>query len=242
MPHFYIPPENIRDSHFEITGSQVHHLVHVRRRAVGSELSLFDGTGKTYLGRIENISKNKITGVIIEEKRVSAAKVSIILYHSVPKGDRFDWLIEKSAELGISRVNPIICSRSLIKEISAHKVSRWQRLSESACQQCSRPDIMEVGEPLEFESSLGLVKPDELSIIGWESEELGTLKKAFREKSKFSRINIFIGPEGGFETREIKAARDRGVAPVTLGKRILRVETAGLIASVLALNEYGEFE
>lgn len=242
MPHFYINPDNIKGNTFQITGSQVHHLVTVRRCVAGSELSLFDGTGKTYLGKIENISKDKITGAILEEKKVSAAKVRITLFQSVPKGDRFDWLIEKSAELGIAKVLPIICSRSMIKEISEHKVSRWRRLSESACEQCSRPDIMEVGEPVKFETSLSFVKPDEVSIIGWESEELGTVKKVFEEKSKFSKVNIFTGPEGGFEPREIEAAGAHGVAPVTLGKRILRVETAGIVASVLVLREYGEFD
>jgi 16S rRNA (uracil1498-N3)-methyltransferase len=214
----------------------------VRRCKKGSVISLFDGTGKTYLGKIEDISKDKITGIMIKEQQADPLKARVTLFNSVPKGERFDWLIEKTAELGISRVVPMICSRSIIKEISDSKISRWRRLSESACQQCSRPDVMDIGQPAEFAASLGAIKPDELSIIGWESEGLGTLKKALKQKSKFNRVNIFIGPEGGFEPREIEVAKDKGVVPVSLGNRILRVETAGIVASILVLNAYGEFE
>jgi 16S rRNA (uracil1498-N3)-methyltransferase len=242
VPNFYVPPENIKNNSFEITGSQVHHLARVRRCSVGSELDLFDGTGRAFRGKIENITKDKITGVILEEQKITRSGPGIQIFQAVPRGERLDWLVEKASELGIAGVIPTICERSLLKEISEHKLMRWRRLSESACQQCGRHDIMAVGEPQLFGRALESLGTDELSLIAWESEGLGTIQKAFKQKKKFSRVNIFIGPEGGFEAGEVGAASKRGAVPVTLGKRVLRVETAGIVASVLALNECKEFE
>jgi len=240
MPHFYVSPENIHGNRFELTGDEVHHLADVRRYEVGDKLHLFDGTGKVYVGKIEHLSRERIDGVILEKSDLALAAAEVFLYSGVPKGDRFDWLVEKACELGVKSVIPLITERSVIKEISAAKHERWQRLALAASQQCGRPDILAVGPAVEIFPALASVKDLGLSIIPWEGEEARSLSETMRPGEK-KRVNIFIGPEGGFTLEEIKHAKQQGVHPVTLGPRILRVETAGLLASVLVLNSVNEF-
>lgn len=240
MPHFFIPPANIHGKLFTFTGPEVHHLLDVRRCAPGDVLHLFDGTGKTYVGKVEQATREAISGTIIESGASSLPLVKVHLYQAVPKGDRFDWLVEKAAELGITNITPLVTERSVVKDISAAKQERWKRLALAACQQCSRPDILTVGAPELFAAAVTTVKDTGVSIIPWEGEDTRTLEEALQSLPG-ARVNVFIGPEGGFSLNEVDLAGKAGIAAVTLGPRILRVETAGLLASILVLNAAGEF-
>lgn len=248
MPHFFIPPQNITGTKFTLQGTEAHHLVKVRRVKSGEELRLFDGTGKTYLARIDNILKNEITGTILKQEKTPQVKVKLKIFQSVPKGERCDWLIEKLSELGVNCFVPMITERSAVKQVQPAKIDRWRRLSIAATKQCSRPDIMEVQGPVDFRQAVESVKNPAaksgsakkcVSLIPWESEQTCSIKDALSQK--FTECIIFIGPEGGFTAREIKLAVDAGIIPVTLGPRILRTETAGLLSVILALNIFDEF-
>jgi 16S rRNA (uracil1498-N3)-methyltransferase len=241
MPHFFIPPENIHGARFVLSGTEAHHLVDVRRSKLGDVVHLFDGTGNTYVGKIEQMGREEISGAILEQGQSPVAAVEVHLFQAVPKGDRFDWLVEKSAELGVHSVSPLITARSVVKDISEGKLERWKRLSLAACKQCGRSAILNLGSSVLFPEALAMVKDTAVSIIPWEGEETHTLEELLLP-AKARRVNIFIGPEGGFTIDEIGLAIKHGVSPVTLGPRILRAETAGLLASVLALNAYGEFD
>lgn len=218
----------------------MHHLVHVRRVKVGDEIRLFDGEGRSYVGIIEEIATYEIKGTIKKELDSIVPKVKLNFYHAVSKGERFDWLIEKLAELGVSMVVPLITERSVVKKISESKVSRWRRISIAASKQCSRADIMAVREPALFRDASNEVVPNITSIIPWEGEATKGLNEVITEDKK--EYNVFIGPEGGFTTREIERAQRSGFIPVTLGKRILRVETAGLLSTFMILNRFHEFD
>lgn len=241
MPHFFIPPENISEENFIISGEEVHHLINVRRCKIGSIINIFDGTGKTYIARIDSVDNDEIKGVIINESLAHQVSVKIKLYQSVPKGDRFDWIVEKAAELGVHTIIPIICERSVLKEISDNKIDRWRRVSNAACQQCKRADLMNIEKPVNFISVVDSLRPEEFNIIPWEAEETKSIENEFIKRMPISNANIIIGPEGGFSINEIKIAQQNGVIPVTLGKRILRVETASLLSVVLVLNVSGEY-
>lgn len=241
MPHYYVKPEDIQGDRCVITGSEVRHIVTVRRAEPGSEIRVFDGTGRTCRVRIDTIGKDEITGTVIEEEFSEPSPVGITLYHSVPKGDRFDWLVEKAAELGVRKIVPLVTARSVLREIPAAKVDRWRRLSQAACQQCRRADLLEIAEPVRIESAVSALPSGSLHLIPWEAEDARTVEEAFRAAEPAAGVDIFIGPEGGFSVGEIQAATAAGLVPVTLGPRILRVETAGLLASILVLNLAGEF-
>ena len=241
MPHFFIPPENITGNQFTLTGDEVHHLVRVRRCVAGSMLKLFDGTGKTYDARIDVIEKNSIRGTIVGETSSPPARVRLHLFLSVPRGERFDWLVEKASELGVHSVTPLITTRSIIKNIEPPKIERWKRLSLAASQQSRRADIMAINPPQHFPAAIAATSQQNVNLIPWEAEESKTLDEYAPAISGASEVAVFIGPEGGFSSDEIIRAQERGISPVTLGKRILRVETAGLLAAILVMNCAGEF-
>jgi 16S rRNA (uracil1498-N3)-methyltransferase len=242
MPHYYISPENIIGGHFKLAGQEAHHLLDVKRCKPGDIVELFDGTGKNYSARVDSASDGEITGVILDEMQGHKPVVAINLYTAVPKGERLDWLIEKAAELGVASVIPVVAARSLAKELSQNKLDRWKRLSMAASKQCGRSDVMEISGSVPLAEAFKNLSKSSLSIIPWETQDSGSINGLSPQIKKFKTINIFIGPEGGFTQHEIDSAKLSGVVPVTLGPRILRVETAGLLAAVLAMSVSGEFD
>jgi 16S rRNA (uracil1498-N3)-methyltransferase len=243
MPHFYVHPDNINGNAFRITGEDVHYLANVRHYGVGDKLKLFDGNGRTMLGLIDFISKDEIKGTILKHEKLEERMAKVNLYQAVAKGERFDWLVEKAAELGVEKIIPLITERSVIKDISIQKHERWQRLAKAACQQCGRPELMEIGKPQVFNEIINRdANLTSLNIIPWEAEDSKTLKEIYNTQQNAVNINIFIGPEGGFSFKEIEHARECGLLTVTLGTSILRSETAGLLSTVLVLNLCGNYE
>ena len=244
MPHFYVPPENITGDKFRITGEDVHYLATVRRYGAGDKLKLFDGKGRTLIGIIDSVSKDEIRGTVLSRGGRDKSGVAIHLFQAVPKGARFDWLVEKAAELGVMKITPLITERSVVKEVSGQKLERWRRLSKAACQQSGRPEILAIERPAGFNEILnGRTDMDSaVNVIPWEAESAKTFKEAFNGRGNGLKINIFIGPEGGFSVKEIQSAQGAGLIPVTLGPRILRSETAGLISVILALNLTGDYD
>ena len=241
MPHYYVKPENITNKHFVIKGDEAHHLIRVLRVRIGQELNLFDGTSKLYAGKVEDIGKDEVSGTIFASHAGFTPKIPVTLYQAIPKGERFDWLVEKGVELGLKKMVPLYTERSVTKNISDAKIARWQRVSLAASEQSGRSDIMEVTTPLTFSEAVKSVPERSLAIIPWESEITATISSAFKKADKLNEAHIFIGPEGGFTGREIDSAVSKGIVAVTLGERILRAETAGLLAVVLVLNLAGEY-
>jgi len=241
MPHYYVKPENIFKKHFVVKGDEAYHLIRVLRVRVGQELNLFDGTSKLYTGKVEEVKKDEVIGSILEAKAGFLPKIPVTLYQAIPKGERFDWLVEKGVELGLKKIVPLYTERSVTKDISDSKIARWQRVALAASEQSGRPDIMEVASPMDFFEAIKSVPEKALAIIPWESEVTETVSSAAKKVGNLSEAHIFIGPEGGFTGREINSSVAKGVIAVTLGERILRAETAGLLAAILVLNLAGEY-
>ena len=241
MPHYFVKPENITNKHFVITGDEAHHLIRVLRVRIGQELNLFDGTSKLYAGKVEEIGKGEVSGTIFASRAGFPPKLRVTLYQAIPKGERFDWLVEKGVELGLKKLVPLYTERSVTKDISDVKIARWQRVSLAASEQSGRSDIMEVAKPMTFSEAVKCVPEKALAMIPWESEITATISSVFKKADKVNEAFIFIGPEGGFTGREIDSAVAKGIITVTLGERILRAETAGLLALALVLNLAGEY-
>ena len=240
MPHFYVNPKDIQDKSFVIENEQFHYLSNVRRFCVGDEINIFDGLGNSYKARIENINKKSIKGTILSSKTLVLPDKKVSLYTAIPKGERFDWLIEKTSEIGISRIIPVIYSRSVVKEFSENKIERYKKISISASSQSWRADIMPIEDPIKFDEVIEKVfnEKDVLNVLPWESEEEKNILSLLNENKNIKNINIFIGPEGGFDKTEIDIALEKGFKTVTLGKNILRVETAAIVASSIITAMY----
>ncbi|MFA7074371.1 MAG: RsmE family RNA methyltransferase [Endomicrobiaceae bacterium] len=241
MPHFYVDPKNIKNNTFIIDEEQFHYLVNVRRFSSGDEIKIFDGLGNSFLARIDCVSKKRISGTIVSAKTFRIPKIKVSLYTAIPKGDRFEWLIEKSSEIGVSKIVPTIYSRSVVSDISKNKFERYQKISLSASSQCSRADIMKIEEPLDFMSVLNSFTGQKkmLNILPWECEEKQTIRQIFENVHDVEKVNIFIGPEGGFDKEEIKRAFENNFNTITLGENILRVETAAIVAASVTLSFAG---
>ena len=234
MPHFYINPKDIKDNSFIVKDEQFHYLSTVRRFSVGDEINIFDGLGNSYKARIDIVDKKQIKGTILSSKTLILPNKKVSLYTAIPKGERFDWLIEKASEIGISRIVPTIYTRSVIKELSTNKIERYKKISISASSQSWRADIMPIETPKKFSEIVEtLNQKNTLNILPYESEEKDTIYKVVENNKD---INIFIGPEGGFDNMEISLALKNNFKIVTLGKNILRVETAGIVAASIVLT------
>ena len=240
MPHFYVDPKNIKNKIFTIENEQFHYLSNVRRFSVGDEINIFDGLGNSYKARIDNIDKKSMKGTITSSKTFVLPNKKISLYTAIPKGERFDWLIEKASEIGISKIVPVIYIRSVVKELSENKIERYKKISIAASSQSWRADIMSLEQPIKFNETVEKIsaQKDTLNILPWESEEDKNILSLLNENKEIKNINIFIGPEGGFDKTEIDIALKNGFKTVTLGKNILRVETAAIVASSIVTAIY----
>jgi 16S rRNA (uracil1498-N3)-methyltransferase len=241
MPRFYLPPSAIRDKSFILTGSEAHHALDVLRKKAGDEIELFDGKDLSFLGRIDAVTGGEIRGTILDTHPARSLPLELILYQALTKGSKWEWLLEKAGEIGISRVVPVFTQRSLIKLDAAQgeeKVKRWNRIALAATKQCGRTDLMAVDFPVNLTSALSHLRPQALSLIPWEKESKTAIKDACQGFNG-KEINVFIGPEGGWDAHEIELARQHQVIPVRLGPTLLRTETAGLVAATLVLREFG---
>ncbi|MBQ3835193.1 MAG: 16S rRNA (uracil(1498)-N(3))-methyltransferase [Elusimicrobia bacterium] len=235
MPHFYVNPQNITNNTFTIKDEQFHYLSNVRRFSVDDEINIFDGLGNCYRGKITSVDKKSLSGVILSTKTSLKADTEIVLYTAIPKGERFDWLIEKASEIGVSKIVPIIYLRSVVTDFSANKLERYKKISVSASSQSWRADIMEISSPMKFSDAVNNVcNENNLNVLPYESEENNKIFSVLQEETKNNKIkniNIFIGPEGGFDSTEIDLALNKNFKIVTLGKNILRIETAAIVAA-----------
>jgi 16S rRNA (uracil1498-N3)-methyltransferase len=234
MPHFYVEPENIAGNVFKIEREQAHYVSTVRRFSAGDEIMIFDGLGKSYKGEIINADKNFISGKILSSS-YKTPRFEINLCTAVPKGERFEWLIEKAAETGVSKIIPLISKRSAQTKLAENKLSRYEKISISASSQCGRNDIMKILNPQDFKTLCKTAAADEsfVNLLLWESSPLNEDLPSLLKNGNAAKANIFIGPEGGFAEDEVAFAGELGIKTATLGENILRIETAAIAAVIL---------
>lgn len=250
MPHFFVPPENVKAGRFVLAAEESRHLVRVLRKKAGDEVRLFDGVDRSFRGVLEDVSSERVSGRIVAELTPASAPYVLRLFQGVPKGNTLEWIIEKATELGVSEIVPLHTLRSVARVPAARtpaKLDRWEKIARAAAAQCGRADVPILSAPVEFNEALARFGTDELSLIAWEGEETKTLKSALSSAGQIKRtpdgrmsaINVMIGAEGGFDPGEVERARARGVIPVTLGPRVLRTETAGIFVASSLLYELG---
>lgn len=236
MHQFFVSPDqiNIHDKSVIITGGDVNHIRNVLRMKPGEELSVSDGRdGREYRCGILGLEEDRILCELrfIKEDKVELPS-RVYLFQALPKGDKMEFIIQKAVELGVFQVIPVAAKRCIAKlegRKAASKIQRWQGIAEAAAKQSRRAVIPQVTEAEEFSEAVGRASGMDVRFIPYElAEDMSRTRKGMESLKPGQDIAVFIGPEGGFEPSEIQMALAAGVEPITLGKRILRTETAGL--------------
>lgn len=241
MRKFYVPLNQIFDDIILISGEERHHIVNVLRLKPNEHIRIFDGHGNEYLARLQHFNSDNIIAEILEHKKIPPPRLSVTLLQGIPKFDKFDQIVQKTTELGVSEIVPVLCQRSvprLSRDVSLKRVSRWQRIANEASKQCGRIYLPKVKEITEFKECCTELNFD-VSLILWEEERHIGLKSILKQNAHAERIGLFVGPEGGFSSDELDIATSIGAIPVTLGSNILRTETAAIVGVTLILYELG---
>lgn len=244
MPRFFVNEENIFSDYIMITGEDVKHIRNVLRLKAGEEIVLCNGKGIDYIAVIDRFGSNEIKASIRDVKQsCSEPTLEVVLFQGIPKANKMDFIIQKSVELGVKSIFPVITERTVVKFKSDRdiekKVKRWQRISLEAAKQCNRGIIPSIELPITFENALELSKDTELKIIPYEKQTRYSIKRCI-SNSNVKKAAVYIGPEGGFEDAEIEKARLFNIEPVTLGPRILRTETAAVAVLSILMYEVGD--
>ena len=238
MHRFFVPPEWIRGDRVVLQGATAHQVSHVLRMSTGDEIAVLDGSGREYTVGLGTFARDRVEGRVAAVHEGDGAPVmSIVLYQGTLKGDRFQWVLQKGTELGVSSFVPVVCRRSVARHTAGGpggRHLRWMATITEAAEQCGARRLPELLGPTPFRAACDRVDPSHTSIIPWEEEAATDLRGAL-ECSSSRYVNLFIGPEGGFEPEEVEYARSRGIVPVSLGRRILRSETAAITAVAAVL-------
>ncbi|MFA9463016.1 MAG: 16S rRNA (uracil(1498)-N(3))-methyltransferase [Velocimicrobium sp.] len=243
MHCFYIDRGQIEGELIHIVGDDVNHIKNVLRMNVGEKLLLCDKEGQFYTCTINKIDGFNIETKIISTKRAETELSSkIYLFQGLPKKDKMELIIQKAVELGVYEVIPVATKYCVVKiedpKKEIRKLERWQSISEAAAKQSGRGIIPRVHEIMNFHDAIGMAKNLGGCIIPYEqSEGMTASKDAIDRVCKEGTIGVFIGPEGGFSNEEISCALESFIQPISLGKRILRTETAGLTTLSLLMFE-----
>lgn len=245
MPKFFVPKENILNDKIIISGEDVSHIKKVLRMNTGDGLTLCDGKGINYDAVIDSITDGKIEcRVISENKSETEANIEVTLFQGIPKAAKTDYIIQKTTELGIVRIVPVAMSRCVAKidnaKDAAKKQQRWQKIAQEAAKQSGRGIVPVVDIPISFDKAVEMLLQNDIYFAPYECEEQNSLKSVLTSKNNAKKIGFIIGPEGGFDLKEIEKLKEKNIPTITLGKRILRTETAGEAVLAMTMYELGD--
>lgn len=235
MYQFFVEPSqiNIDDKSVIILGSDVNHIRNVLRMKVGEEIAVSNGRdGKEYRCGILALEEECVRCELrfVKEDAVELTS-KVYLFQALPKADKMELIIQKAVELGVYRVVPVAAKRCVVKlddKKAKSKLSRWQGIAEAAAKQSKRGIIPEISGVMSFKEAVKWASAMDVRLIPYElAEGMDKTKEIIGNLQPGQSIAVFIGPEGGFEEAEIQTALENGIEPITLGKRILRTETAG---------------
>ena len=244
MRRFFVASSLLLNDEVLITGELEHYLSDVLRLKIGSVIELTDGEHELCTVRLTEFESAKIKGEIIKRKAfLLKDEPEIYLYQGLPKGDKLDFIVQKCTELGVSGIIPVEMPRSIVKlskDKAEKKKTRLEKIALEAAQQSKQDSVPKIGDILSWQEFLGsLSGENDLTLVLWEEENALGLKEALTCCPLNGRINLIIGPEGGMGAAEVAELRERGAVSVSLGKRILRTETAPIAAVAVISYHYG---
>ena len=245
MQHFFVTPSQVEGERIYIEGSDVNHMKNVLRMRPGEAVAISDGDNLKYRCVVEGYEEGRAVLAIQQRMPVDTElPCRITLFQGLPKQDKMELIVQKAVELGASQVVPVATRRSVVKldeKKAAKKLQRWQQIAESAAKQAGRGYIPQVSSVLSYQEALEKAGELDVLLIPYElAEGMEEARKVVASIAQGQSVGIFIGPEGGFEKEEVDAAIHQGANAITLGRRILRTETAGLaILSILMFRLEG---
>jgi 16S rRNA (uracil1498-N3)-methyltransferase len=235
----YVPGDRLVGPQVTLTGPEHRHLARVLRARPGETLTLFDGAGLEVEAEVVRVDRADTELRLGARRVVAGPAVAITLLSAVPRGPRMDFLVQKTAELGVSRIVPVLTERSVARpDAEAGRRARWQKIAQEAARQCGRADVPAVDAPLPLAGALALPGLPERRLALFEGETTRSLRAALAGAAP-APTALLVGPEGGFAAPEVAAAEAAGFEPVGLGDRILRVETAAIVAVALVAGASG---
>ena len=233
MYQFFVKPEQIQDKTIRITGGDVNHIKNVLRMQPGDEIAVSNGVdGKEYRCGIAEFQNDQVICTLRFVKEDGLELPSrVYLFQGLPKADKMELIIQKAVELGAYQVIPVATKRSVVKldeKKAKGKLARWQAIAEAAAKQSKRRIVPEVAGVMTMREAIEHARNMQVKCIPYElAEGMEHTRQLIQSIEPGQEVAVFIGPEGGFEESEIQLAMEAGIVPVTMGKRILRTETAG---------------
>lgn len=241
MPHFFVSPGDLDTvlGSAIVTGADAFHIIKVLRLHSGDPITLADGSKNIYAAQIGEMSRDLVTCRLTGLAGREEIPLRTTLVQGIPKGDKMDLVVQKAVELGVWRIVPLISRRTVARPQGEQKLVRWRRIALEAAKQCRRGIVPLVDEPRTMEQVLDTLPPDAVTILPWELEQLRGLGEVLSGAVPPAAV-VMVGPEGGFAEDEVALAVSRGVTKVSLGPRILRSETAGIVTLALVLFRWGD--
>jgi 16S rRNA (uracil1498-N3)-methyltransferase len=243
MNRFFVSEGSIKAGKVELAGQQAHQIRSVLRMSRGDCIVVLDNQGCEYEVVLEKVTGKEVTGRVTEKRPACGEPgVRITLYQSLLAREKFEWVLAKCTEVGVARFVPMVTQRSLIRRadaVSAAKLDRWRRIITEAAEQSRRGRIPELAAPVRFEDAVSGLSGFERCLVAWPQARSPHLRELLGS-GRPATIAVFIGPEGGFTDRELQLVQAGGAVPISLGPRILRTETAAMVAAALVLYELGE--
>ncbi len=241
MQQFFVEEQDIAEGIVTISGSQVRHIRNVLRMKPGERIRVSSPGGRSCLCALTQIAETFVQArIVCEDVQGTELSAGVILFQGLPKGDKMELIIQKAVELGAASIVPVSMKNCVVKldeKRAASKVKRWQAIAESAAAQSKRSVIPRVYGPVSWKEALLMAAESDAGLVPYENERgMAATQKALGAIRPGQSVSILIGPEGGFAPEEIAQAREAGIQPVSLGRRILRTETAGL--AMLAILMY----
>ena len=234
MYQFFVEEEQVHSDSISITGGDVNHIKNVLRMKNGEKIRVSSKSGQAYFCHISSILDDEVIAAIDSADETGTELDNhIVLYQGLPKGDKMELIIQKAVELGVSEIVPVAMKNCVVKlddKKAKSKATRWQAIAESAAKQSKRSLIPEVKMPMSYKEAVAYAKKLDVKLVPYENEHgMAGTKAAMEQIKKGESIAVFIGPEGGFAPEEIALVQDE-MQLISLGKRILRTETAGIAA------------
>ncbi|MCD5405445.1 MAG: 16S rRNA (uracil(1498)-N(3))-methyltransferase [Desulfotomaculum sp.] len=244
MHHFFVAPSDVEQDRVFIKGSDARHIAKVLRLIKGDKITVSDGAKNLYKVELANVALNVVECRIIESISIETQPYfKLTLMQCLPKSSKMELVIQKGTELGVSCFVPLMCKRTIVKldeKSIKTKLRRWKKIAYEAAKQSRRLTVPEVLEPISLREAIEKIDEKALILMPWEGEQAVLLKDVLSEYEKLNRAYVIIGPEGGFETEEVELAKKHNAKIVSLGKRIMRTETAGLYVASVLVYLFGE--
>ena len=240
MHNFFVHPSSIKADQVTLTGEVARQIARVLRLRAGDEIVILDYSGYEYLVFLHKVSSTTVHGLVKERRwNQSEPTTRVTLYQGMLKSDKFEFVLQKGTELGVTEFVPILCERSIARavgELTRSRRNRWERIIVEASEQAGRGKLPTLSDPVSFDTACE--DAPGLKVIPWENESVTKLRSVLNGNP--GGVSIFIGPEGGLTAKEVETAGCFNITPVTLGPRVLRAETAAITAVAAVMYESGE--